>query len=134
MSKCGRCGGLVMDPGDGEPRCSACGRPAQPATPEAVDGPVTINIQLKPKNLVELYSALAITQGKNATQFLESLGITPAQAKSMASGDTVVPAAAVVLMERYAITPSDLVSLMKGQTRVDIRKRRPGPKPRSQQE
>ena len=113
------CGGLIMDYGDGEKKCSQCSRaaPVEPTTP--ANNRLTVNIQLTPTTLAELYSALALAKGLKPVELLQAMGLTAGQAKQMATSNVVYPTAVVALVEQYSVTPSQLVALMKGQARAN---------------
>ena len=50
-------------------------------------------------------------------------GLIAAEAKKMASGAVIIPKALVALIERFGVTPSDFVTLLKGQAKVEPRRR-----------
>ena len=91
---------------------------------------ITIDLQLTPANLSELFTAMGLTVGKTAHGFLEGLGLAPADAKRMARGEVMNPVALVSISETYAITPPQV---MKKQPAPPVRKR-PGCKPRARKE
>ena len=117
MAKCEHCGGLITPNSDGEERCASCGREGTPPVQSPGQG-LTIALQLQPKTLTELYGGLAMARGVTPTELLGELGLPKGQGNRMASGQVIYPGAAVALMERFGITPSDFVVLMKGTVRV----------------
>ena len=132
MDPCNHCGGRMLADGNGEVRCANCARPAlhMGSTPES-NGVITIDLQLTPNNLSELFTALALTTRKTTPEFLEGLGLAPVDARRMARGEVIHPAALVSICETYAITPAQVMGLMKRQPAPPARKK-PGRKPRAQ--
>ena len=134
MDLCNHCGGRMLADGHGDVQCSACARRALHMTSGSEsNGVITIDLQLTPGNLSELFTALALTTSKTAPEFLEGLGLAPADAKRMARGEVIHPAALVTICETYAITPTQVMGLMKRQPASPVRKR-PGRKPRNRKE
>ncbi len=132
MSNCEHCGGLVQDPGDGDVRCSNCGRAAPDQETPRGNNRVTVTIHLTPRNLSEFIAGVAMARGTNPMRMLEEFGLTPAQARQMASGAAFFPGAAVALMERHGVTPSEFVTLLKGQVEADAPRVRRGGRPRKE--
>ena len=132
MTACTHCGGGVLADGNGDNTCAICARPAsQVGATTQSNGVITIDIQVRPGNFAELFNALALTSAKSAPEFLQEIGLAPREATRMARGEVIYPAALVTLCETYAITPAQVMSLMKRQPKPMTRTK-PGPKPRKQ--
>ena len=132
MSNCERCGGLVQDPGDGDVRCSNCGRAAPDKESSHGNNRVTVTIQLTPKDLSEFIAGVAMARGTTGPRMLEEMGLTPAQARQMASGTAIFPGAAVALLERNGVTPTEFVTLLKDQVKSNAPRVRRGGRPRKE--
>ena len=125
MSNCDHCEGLITKDTNGEERCVACGRTGEPPVLSTGEG-ILVSVQLHPKTLTQLFSSLAMTQGITPTELLENLGLSKGQGNRMATGTVVYPEAVVALIEQYAITPSDFMTLMKGQAKVKAKEQTQG--------
>ena len=129
--RCNHCGGLMMEKEDEELRCSSFGR-SGPAQVQSNDRSVVIDIQLRPKTLGELLGALALAENRKPAELLEGMGLTPTQAKKMASGELLYPKAVIAFVRKYAVTPSQLFTLIERSSAVDATngagqgQRRPG--------
>ena len=110
--KCADCGGAMMTNVDGGLSCRMCGRAARVDEAQPVSG-LEITIRLRPKNLPELYAAVATAEGKTTAQLLATFGLTAKEAKQVASGAMVHPGLALAMMQKYTIAATDFVALMK---------------------
>ena len=130
--QCDHCGGLMMDRGDDELHCAACGR-STPMPGEPVGNAVVINLELRPETLKDFLSAVAFAEGKKPAEVLEGFGLSTAQAKQMATGGRLFPQAVLALMKKYSITPSQLVTLMENQVRGETQAASPARSSRATQ-
>ena len=133
---CARCGGATRIDDDGDRACVMCGHKSQIAEVQPAQG-LEITIRLRPKNLPELYAAVATAEGKTTSQLLRAFGLSPADAKKVASGAMVHPGVALAMMQKYTITATDFVALMKAgaistaSSAAPQARRKPVPKPKN---
>lgn len=135
MANCPQCNGLLREEGD-EASCVNCGRTFQrpPASSgNGASGPVKITVELTPKTLPELYSALAQLAGKVGTKYLSDLGTSYSKANEMMKGNIIEPRVAVKVMEQHSISPSEFVRLMKATVAAAPAERRGGGRRRKEQ-
>ena len=119
-TKCGRCGGTVLNDALGEDKCVNCGR--IPASSNG-HGPerrvVEVAVVIRPGNLAELLHGLAAAKGQTAVEFLEGTGLSRDRARAMARGSAVYPETLLDLVQGYGITPADLWTLLEAQAQFN---------------
>ena len=82
----------------------------------------TLTVEIKPKNLQELFAGVAGTKGELGSDMLQRYGLSRGQAMQMAGGRVLYPGAAVKFVEDLSITPSQFMALMKGQASVNAKR------------
>ena len=119
-TKCGRCGGTVLNDALGEDKCVNCGRvPAQANGRGPERRVVEVAVVIRPGDLAELLHGLAAARGQTAVEFLEGTGLSRGQARAMARGSAVYPETLLDLVQGYGITPADLWTLLEAQAQAN---------------
>ena len=100
-------------------KCTSCQREVQMQENIAA---FTLTVEIKPKNLQELFAGVAGTKGELVSDMLQRYGLSRGQAMQMAGGRALYPGAAVKFVEDLSITPSQFMALMKGQASVNAKR------------
>ena len=87
-------------------------RPPHAGVKETGAAEVVIQVEIRPKTLKELFTAVAMTKGADPGVLLEGCGLTKGKAKSMASGSVVYPEAVMPFIRQSGVTAADFFKLM----------------------